>query len=211
MDFPICAPAAPPKAIPAFSRASIRIQARVIGQPRATPQSRKARYFIEKAHMNDFHFFEKLGEGSFAEVFKVYSNKRRKYFAMKRLKKRYKIVEDVKNLPELTSLQLLQGHPNIIRLEDALYDRCNGSVHLLLELCDVNLAELIEDNQSPFEERVALTITYQILKAVAFMPGKLHGQSRYARCQTRRFRVNAADGLARAVHGVCVDAVVPGA
>lgn len=138
--------------------------------------------------MNDFHFFEKLGEGAFAVVFKVYSKKRQKYFAIKCLKKKYRVVDEVKNLPELTTLQLLQGHPNIIRLEDALYDRCNGSVHLLLELCDINLAELIQDNGSPFEERVALTITYQILKAVAFMHSKglFHRDIKPENCMVNR-------------------------
>lgn len=122
--------------------------------------------------MNDLRFFGKLGEGSFAEVFKVFSHKRKKYYALKRLKKRYRKVDEVRNLPEVLALQALQLHPNIIKLEDTIYDHNTGSVYLLLELCDRNLFELIRDNHSPFEERVALTITYQLLKAVAYMHSK---------------------------------------
>ena len=65
----------------------------------------------------EWRVIEKLGEGSFSEVFKVKSTKNQCFYAIKRLKKRYRSVEEVNKLPEITALRALQGAPNIIKLE----------------------------------------------------------------------------------------------
>jgi renal tumor antigen len=58
---------------------------------------------------SDFRVVAKLGEGSFAEVFKVKSNQGNQFFAVKRLKKRYRTVVDVSKLPEILSFGRSKG------------------------------------------------------------------------------------------------------
>jgi renal tumor antigen len=120
----------------------------------------------------DLRVVAKLGEGSFAEVFKVKQNGSDKVFAVKRLKKRYHSVEEVKRLPEILSLQHVQGHPNVIDLVDLIYEPKNGYVAMVFELMDCNAYELISEHITPFTEQISLILVYQLLSAVEFMHSK---------------------------------------
>ena len=114
----------------------------------------------------------KLGEGSFAEVFKVKSRRTNEIYAIKRLKKRYRSTEEANKLPEILALKALQGHPNIVRLIDVLYDSNNGFLAIVFEMMDKNLYELIRDHKQPYDERSSLVLIYQLTKAVAYMHSK---------------------------------------
>jgi serine/threonine protein kinase len=67
----------------------------------------------------DFRIVTKLGEGSFAEVFKVKSTRTGQFYAAKRLKEQCRRVDEVNQLAEVTTLQ---GHPTVIDLVDLTYD-----------------------------------------------------------------------------------------
>lgn len=121
---------------------------------------------------SDIRVICKLGEGSFAEVFKVKNPKTQQLFAVKRLKKRYRAIDEVNKLPEVLYLRALQGHPNIIKLYEVIFDNQSGFVALRFELMEVNLYELVRDNQKPFDEKTALLLIYQLLKSLAFMHSK---------------------------------------
>lgn len=120
----------------------------------------------------DFRVIGKLGEGSFAEVFKVKSNKNNSFFAIKRLKKRYRTIEEANKLPEVLSLRALQGHPNIIKLFDVLFDSSNGYVAMVFELLDDNLYQYLRNSGKPLSEQESLLLMYQLLKAIAYMHSK---------------------------------------
>lgn len=122
----------------------------------------------------DYQVVAKLGEGSFAEVFKVKctNNKNFEYLAVKRLKKRYRSIDEVNRLPEVLSLKALQGHPNIIKLVDLIYASNTGSVAMAFELMDCNAYEFISEYKRPFDEQTALILIYQLLKSIAFMHSK---------------------------------------
>lgn len=111
----------------------------------------------------------KLGEGSFAEVFKVRSKDTGNYYAVKRLKKKYRSVDEVNRLPEIYALKALQGHPNVIRLEDLIYSHQSGYVAMVFELMDCNVYELISGHKRPFDEKTSLILIYQLLKAINHM------------------------------------------
>ena len=121
---------------------------------------------------NDFRVISKLGEGSFAQVFKVKSNRNNKFYAIKRLKKRYRSFDEVNKLPEVAALKALQGHPNVVRLVDIIYDASNGYVAMAMELLDLNLYELTTEHKKPFDEPTALILIYQLLKAISYMHSK---------------------------------------
>jgi len=127
----------------------------------------------QKNNINsDFRVISKLGEGSFAEVFKVKNPKTQQVYAIKRLKKRYRSIEEVNKLPEILYLRALQNHPNIIKLHDVMFDTSNGYVALVFELMEMNLYELVRDNQKPYDEKTSLLLVYQLLKAIQFMHSK---------------------------------------
>ena len=117
----------------------------------------------------DFQVISKLGEGSFAEVFKVKSNENGKFYAVKRLKKRYRTVDEVNKMPEIYALKALQGHPNVIKLEDIIYVHQNGFVAMVFEIMDCNLYELISSHKKPFDEKTTLILMYQLLKTIDYM------------------------------------------
>ena len=119
----------------------------------------------------DFRVIGKLGEGTFAEVFKVKSVTGQ-VFAVKRLKKRYRAIDEVNRLPEILSLKQFQGHPNVIDLVDVIYDNKNGSVAMVFELMDCNVYELISQHRKPFDEDTTLILIYQLLSAIALMHSK---------------------------------------
>lgn len=117
----------------------------------------------------DFQVISKLGEGSFAEVFKVKSNEDGKIYAVKKLKKRYRTVDEVNKMPEIYALKALQGHPNVIKLEDIIYVHQNGNVAMVFEIMDCNLYELISSHKKPFDEKTTLILMYQLLKTIDYM------------------------------------------
>ena len=121
---------------------------------------------------SEFRVLAKLGEGSFAEVFKVKSLKDNQLYAIKRLKKRFRTHEEVNNLPEVTSLSLLQGHPNVVKLYDVLFDSSSGYVALVFELMDYNLYEYVKVLGRACNEEQSLLFIYQLLKGVSYMHSK---------------------------------------
>ena len=120
----------------------------------------------------NFIVLDKMGEGSFAEVFKVRGRYTNELYAIKRLKKRYRSIEEANKLPEILALKALQGHPNIIKLIDVLYDSNHGYLAIVFELLDKNLYELIRDHNEPYDEKTSLVLIYQLLKAIQYMHSK---------------------------------------
>lgn len=136
----------------------------------------------------DFRVICKLGEGSFAEVFKVKSNSTGGFYAVKRLKKRYRSIDEVNRLPEILSLKALQGHPNVVKLVDLIYDNANGYVAMVFEIMDCNVYEFITEHKKPFDEHTAILLIYQLLKSIAFMHSKnlFHRDIKPENCMVNR-------------------------
>ena len=123
-------------------------------------------------NISDIKAVRKLGEGSFAEVYLAKSSTTGRLFAVKRLKKKYRNVDEINQLPEVAALKALQGHPNIVRLYAIAFDEKNGYVSMFFELMDCNIYELITEHKIPFDEKTTLILVYQLLSAISFIHSK---------------------------------------
>ena len=110
-----------------------------------------------------------LGEGAFSQVFKLQDKRTNEFFAVKRLNKTFKSLDEASRNIEVEVLRALQGHPNIVKLENVFYDAEHGSLALVFECLDVNLYELISGSPEPFDDKVSLVLVYQMLKALSFI------------------------------------------
>lgn len=122
--------------------------------------------FSDDSSLNEFRIIDKLGEGSFADVYKVRSVKTQLVYAEKRLKKRYRSIDEVNQLLEVSALRLLNGHPNIIHLHALVYDSQSGHVAMLFEIMDMNLYEYLSKKEKCLDEQTALLMIYQLVKAI---------------------------------------------
>ena len=118
---------------------------------------------------SNYNVIGALGEGAFSTVFKLQDKRTNEFYAVKRLNKTFKSLDEASRNIEVEVLRALQGHPNIVKLENVFYDAEHGSLALVFECLDVNLYELISGNGEPFDESVALVLVYQMLKALSFI------------------------------------------
>ena len=65
---------------------------------------------------NKYRLVEKLGEGTFSEVFKAQNTKTGQFVAIKNLKYAFDSLDEVNNLREVQALQRLKGLKHIIKL-----------------------------------------------------------------------------------------------
>lgn len=129
------------------------------------------KHVVSKFWMKGMQIVGKLGEGSFADVYKVRSPEGTCY-AIKRLKKHYRSLNEVHKLEEINALRVLQDHPNIVKLHDLIYDAVNGYVAMVFELLDMNLYEFSKGFTKPMDETKALLLIYQLLSALQYMHSK---------------------------------------
>ena len=76
------------------------------------------------------------------------------------------------NLREIQALRRLSPHPNIITLEEVLYDQPTGRLALVFELMDQNLYELIRGRRHYLRADLIRSYVYQLLKALEHMHRK---------------------------------------
>lgn len=91
------------------------------------------------------------------------------FFAIKCMKSRFKNLDQVNSLREIQALRRLNPHPNIIDLEEVLYDKSSGRLALVFELMDQNVYELIRGRKQTVKSTTIKLLMFQLLKAVAHM------------------------------------------
>jgi renal tumor antigen len=135
---------------------------------------------------SEYRLVAKKGEGTFSEVLKAQSIITGEYFAIKCLKSAFKNMDQVNSLREIQALRRLNPHPNIIDLEEVLYDKGSGRLALVFELMDQNVYELIRGRKQPVKAATVKLLMYQLLKSVAHMHklGIFHrGESNRIECR----------------------------
>jgi serine/threonine protein kinase len=76
--------------------------------------------------MENFDIIQKLGEGTFSQVFEGTELLSEKIYTLKALKKELMSLSEVQNLNEIRSLKALGKHPNIIQLYGVIFERNQG-------------------------------------------------------------------------------------
>jgi serine/threonine protein kinase len=117
----------------------------------------------------EYRLVAKKGEGTFSEVLKAQSLVSGESYAIKCMKSAFKSLEQVNSLREIQALRRLNPHPNIIDLEEVLYDTQSGRLALVFELMDHNVYELIRGRKTHVKPATVKLLMYQLFKAVAHM------------------------------------------
>ncbi|KNE68659.1 CMGC/RCK protein kinase [Allomyces macrogynus ATCC 38327] len=120
----------------------------------------------------DFRVQGKLGEGTFSQVLRMKHRLTGRTLAMKRFKKRFKSLEEVECLREIQALKRVNPHPNLIQLEDILFDAGSGTLYLAFELMDCNLYDLVAKKTTVITEAKIKLWFFQICKGLEFLHSK---------------------------------------
>eukprot|EP00984_Skeletonema_dohrnii_P006857 scaffold2436_cov80-Skeletonema_dohrnii-CCMP3373.AAC.10 len=124
--------------------------------------------------MKNYRLLSKKGEGVCAEVIKAENIKTGTFHAVKCMKKCYESVDQVSRQREIQALKRLSPHPNVVKLDEILFDPPTGRLALVFELMEGNLYEAIQ-NQSkdgPFSKDMVKDFMRQIFTALDYMHSK---------------------------------------
>jgi renal tumor antigen len=72
-------------------------------------------------------------------------------------------------LREIQALKRLSPHPNIIHLEEVLFDKPSGRLAMVFELMDANLYDLISGRREHLDHELVLSLGYQMFIALQHM------------------------------------------
>ena len=164
--------------------------------------------------MEDYEILERIGGGSFADVFKAKEKSTEEFVAIKILKKKYKKWEDCLELRECKSLQKLldeslsneRGVNNIIKLKRIIFNKKTGSFNLVFEYMKQDLLELMKSNEpNHLDESRIKDIIYQTLLGLTHMHkyGFFHRDMKPENILINDSVVKIADfGLAREIRSI---------
>ncbi|ELU03478.1 hypothetical protein CAPTEDRAFT_192643 [Capitella teleta] len=129
------------------------------------------RFYGASSHRSweKYKILGKKGEGTFSEVLKCQDLKRGALWADKKLKQHYKSLEQVNNLREIQAMRRLGPHPNILELQEVLFDKKSGTLVLICELMDMNIYELIRGRKHYLGENKVKTLMYQLCRSIDHM------------------------------------------
>ncbi|KAH0575955.1 Long-flagella protein, kinase, CMGC RCK [Spironucleus salmonicida] len=114
-----------------------------------------------------YKFLAKKGAGAFADVIEALNTTNQERVAIKRMKQPYESVEQITKLKELKVLKNLRSKPNIVQLQEILFDRASGKLALVFELLDMNLYEIIKDLPQPLPANLAKFYCFQAACSLA--------------------------------------------
>ncbi|CAL1527778.1 unnamed protein product [Lymnaea stagnalis] len=116
-----------------------------------------------------YRILGKKGEGTFSEVLKVQVIKDGSFRACKKMKQTYETLEQVNNLREIQAMKRLAPHPNVLELQEVIFDKKSGTLVLVCELMDMNIYELIRGKNQVLPEEKVKGYIYQLVKSVDHM------------------------------------------
>ena len=164
--------------------------------------------------MEDYEILERIGGGTFADVFKAKEKSAGELVAIKTLKKKYKKVEDCLELGEYKSLKKLldkslseqKGFNNIVKLKNYIFIKKSGTFSLIFEYMKQDLLELMKSKEpNHLEESDIKDIIKQTLLGLSYMHkyGYFHRDMKPENLLINDKTVKIADfGLAREIRSI---------
>jgi len=164
--------------------------------------------------MENYEIIERIGGGTFADVYKAKEKDTGELVAIKTLKRKYKKLEDCLELGECKSLKKLlddsisdqKGFNNIIKLKTIIFVKKTGSCNLILEYMKQDLLELMKSKEpGHLDESEIKDIIYQTLLGLAHMHkyGYFHRDMKPENLLINDKIVKIADfGLAREIRSI---------
>lgn len=113
-----------------------------------------------------YRFIEKCGAGAFADVIKAEQISTGKIVAIKRLKQRYKNVQEVTCIREVQALKASQSCNLVCRIIEILFDQRTGKLAFVFEFYDCCLYDLIRHRQERFLPNQLKWYCFQICTSV---------------------------------------------
>lgn len=123
--------------------------------------------------MNKYELIRVIGDGTYGIVYEGKNKETKEKVAIKKLKQKYRTLEECKNKIEIKILEKLY-HDNIIHLKEVARD-FNGEISYIFEYCDCNLLEFIEthkEKNKKIPEQIIREIILQITKGLKYLHSK---------------------------------------
>ncbi|XP_053696637.1 MAPK/MAK/MRK overlapping kinase-like [Sabethes cyaneus] len=111
----------------------------------------------------DYKIHEKIGEGSFSEVYRVKHKRTGQFYAAKKLLKLYVDSTEALQCAEIQIMKALDYHPNLVSFVDILHDGVNGHLTLVMELMDMSMYDYIKNRKRCLSEKRVRRFLYQIV------------------------------------------------
>ena len=123
--------------------------------------------------MYKYELIRIIGDGTYGIVYEGLNKETKEKVAIKKLKQKYKSLEECKNKIEIKVLEKL-NHENIIQLKEVIREY-NGEVFYIFEYCDCNLLEFIENHKEhnkKIPEQIIREIILQLTRGLKYLHSK---------------------------------------
>eukprot|EP01090_Pellita_catalonica_P007338 TRINITY_DN17920_c0_g1_i1.p1 TRINITY_DN17920_c0_g1~~TRINITY_DN17920_c0_g1_i1.p1 ORF type:complete len:328 (-),score=42.35 TRINITY_DN17920_c0_g1_i1:683-1666(-) len=131
------------------------------------PTRRKPRAMKKRGGMQ-YDVIDKIGEGTYGEVFKVQDRLTGEIKALKKIRLLDSEEEGVPSttLREISLLKELSRHHNIVGLTDVIHKNVN--LYLVFEFLDQDLAVYLNKTNTPIHPKLVKSYMYQLLSGIAY-------------------------------------------
>ncbi|CDM28090.1 hypothetical protein DTO013E5_3984 [Penicillium roqueforti] len=127
------------------------------------------------SHIRDYEFLDKLGEGTFGEVYKARSKKDTKIVALKKILMHHE--KEGFPITAIREIKLMKAlcHPNILQLKEMSIERGKGegrkkpSMYMVFPYMEHDLSGLLENPAVQFTEPQIKCYLMQLLEGLKFM------------------------------------------